>query len=307
METKVNYTVVGLFIIVLGAVIVGLVLWLAAGAHYTQYDSYLVYTSESVSGLTVNGPVRYRGVDVGRVTTMEVDPTNPEQVKLTLKIEHGTPLRQNTRAVLAIQGITGLLYVELTGGTRDSPPIKVPEDGSLPEIQSGPSLVTRLDKAFTTLVAQFTGLSARLNVLMSDENQAAVRGTLANLNTITAAVAAHADSIGKGLDSAALTLQDSVRISAELTALLSRANAGIAAVERTARAITQTSQGINTAVKEGRQDLKQLTQSTVPEVSALLNELRQLTDTIQRFGEELERNPRALLFGRQSSQPGPGE
>lgn len=307
METKVNYTVVGLFVIVLGAALVGAVLWLAAGLQGKVYDRYVVYTSESVSGLNPEGAVKYKGVEVGQVAVMEIDPDNPNQVKLTLEVERGTPIREDTRAVLAIQGITGLVYVELTGGSRTAAPLPAAQGDSLPEIRSGPSLVARLDQTFSSLATEFGGLSARLDTLLSDQNLTALSGTLTNLNTITGAVAGRADSFGAALDSAALTLQDSVRISTELSALLTRVGGSIAAVEKTAQSITKASEGINAAVKESREDLQSLTKNTVPEVSSLLGELRQLTDVIQRFGREIESNPRALLFGRQNREPGPGE
>ncbi len=307
METKVHYTVVGLFVIALSAALIGIVLWLLVGTTSKAYDTYVVRTSESVSGLNINGPVKYRGVVVGEVKTLEINPNNPEQVELTLSIERGIPLRQNTRAVLTSQGITGLLYVELTGGSRAAPPIVMPDDGSPPEIASGPSLTARLDVAFTTLAKKLGGLQESVDKVLSEKNQAALSGTFANLNTITSTVAGHSDKLGKMMDNAATTFEDTTRITGEMSALLVRANGSVGSVEQTAKAITQASQDIGVAVKESRADIKQLTQDTAPELSALLIELRQLTNVMERVGEELERNPKALLFGRQPKEPGPGE
>ena len=79
--------------------------------------------TESVSGLNLNAPVRYRGVDVGRVRAIALAPGNVEQVQVTLDIERGTPVKEDTVAMLETQGLTGIAYVDLTAGRRDSPAI----------------------------------------------------------------------------------------------------------------------------------------------------------------------------------------
>ena len=97
METKLNYALVGLFVIVLGGALLSAVLWLTVGGtEKKQYDRYLVYFTESVAGLNPKAPVKYRGVEVGRVATIEIDPGNPERVEIVLEIERGTPIRQDT-------------------------------------------------------------------------------------------------------------------------------------------------------------------------------------------------------------------
>ena len=92
-------------------------LWLSSGGAYRKaYDTYQAYMSESVSGLSLDAPVRYRGVEVGRVRKIALAPENIEQVQLTLDIERGTPVKEDTVAVLRVQGLTGIAYVELSGG-----------------------------------------------------------------------------------------------------------------------------------------------------------------------------------------------
>ncbi len=307
MDTKVSYTLVGLFVIVLGAALIGVVLWLTVGVEAKVYETYKVYIRESVSGLNPQAAVKYRGVEVGRVAAIELDPDNPERVELTLNIEPQAPVRQNTRAVLVTQGLTGLAYVELTGGSRNAAPLKPTAEQPIPVIQSGPSLVTRLEDAFTTLLTKFNTLSQRLELLLNEENQGNVSAILGDMETLTHTLAEHADSLGEGMDSAAQTLTQVAQVSAELPPLLARVGAAVTAVENMSLAITKTTAGLGAAVQASRRDLQKLTRDTAPEVGALLGELRQLTDVIQRFGRELERNPRMLLFGREPSQPGPGE
>jgi phospholipid/cholesterol/gamma-HCH transport system substrate-binding protein len=146
MEEKVNFTVVGVFVLVLGAALIGGVLWLSSGKSYrTSYDIYQTFMKESVAGLNLNATVRYRGVEVGRVKNIALAPGNVERVQLTLAIESGTPIKVDTVAILSTQGLTGIAFVDLRGGSRDSPALVAEHDAPYPVIHSGPSLMVRLD------------------------------------------------------------------------------------------------------------------------------------------------------------------
>ena len=120
-----NYSVVGAFVLVLTAVAIAAVLWLASGGAWQKtYDVYLAIEDESVAGLNLNAPVKYNGVDVGRVRDIELDALNPQRVNLLFAIEHGTPIKEDTIAVLKTQGLTGIAYVELSGGAVGSPSLR---------------------------------------------------------------------------------------------------------------------------------------------------------------------------------------
>lgn len=150
MEEKVNFAVVGAFVLILGAALIGAVLWLSSGRPYgSSYDIYQVYTKESVSGLSLDAPVRYHGVEVGRVRNIALAPGNVEEVQLTLAIARGTPVKVDTVAVLQTQGLTGIAFVELKGGKHDSPRLEATAGEPYPVIQAGPSLMGRLDASLT--------------------------------------------------------------------------------------------------------------------------------------------------------------
>ena len=143
METKVNYTLVGGFVLLLGALMVGVVLWLASGGAFKKsYDLYMALEDESVAGLNLNAPVKYSGVDVGKVQEIHLDPANPERVILIFAIERDTPIKEDTVAVLKTQGLTGIAYVELSGGTRNSPPLGTLPGNEYPIIRTAPSLLS---------------------------------------------------------------------------------------------------------------------------------------------------------------------
>jgi phospholipid/cholesterol/gamma-HCH transport system substrate-binding protein len=328
MESRVAYTLVGLFVILLGAALVFAVLWLAFGAQTQTFDFYRVHVRESVAGLNPKAAVRYRGVDVGQVETIQLDPDDPRRVILTLRIARDTPIREDTVATLNIQGITGLATVELSGGSPTSPALEPKPGEPYPVIRSTPSLVQRLDDAFNQVLAAFGRVSEDVENLLSPTNRAAFsellvnvsrlsgvlaeRGddlgrTLANLEAITGTLAAHGGDIDKALVAIVATLENSAQASAGLNTLIARLSDSITTVEAMALSITETSRNLDRVVLDSQRDLQQVVRRTTPELNALLLELSRLTDTVQRFVRNLERNPQMLLFGQPSARPGPGE
>ena len=307
MDNRISYTAVGLFVIGLGAALILAFVWLATHGDEKTYLRYQVLTAESVSGLNRNASVTYRGVVVGRVASISIDRDDPAQVRLVLDIEAGTPVRTDTTAVLVTQGITGLARVELTGGSRAAPAL-LPAPGTPPPIiPSGPSLVARLDSALDMLVVTVERMSTRFDRLLSDDNLNALAGTLDALRLVTGEIAQHRAEIGAGLGNAAATLENASRLSGELANTLARTAGSVTALEETARSVTRTSRALEAAVGQGREGVAKAFGQLGPEVTALLGELRQLAETLRRVARDVEDNPRVFLFGRQRSEPGPGE
>src|SRR5438045_332168 len=113
METNVNYTAAGTFVLVLMVLIVFSVIWLSAGISTGKFDYYQVNMKESVIGLNPEGMVKFNGVDVGTVTKMKVNKDNPRIVELTLKVKQGTPITAGTKAKLSVQLLTGTAFILL--------------------------------------------------------------------------------------------------------------------------------------------------------------------------------------------------
>ena len=328
MYSKVNYALVGLFVIGLGAALLWGLFWLTLSGETKIYDRYRVYFRESVAGLNPKATVRYRGVQVGQVDSMRLDPVNPDQVDVVLDIERGVPIRRDTIATLSTRGLTGVASVELSGSGSQSLPLEKGPEQSLPVIQAGPSLVARLDDAFNNILTNVNTLSNRLERLLGDENQTALTRTLQNVSVITGAVAERSDSLrqtlanvetftgvlaqrsaqlGKALDQVTAELEKSGDLSGELRATLRDVRAGAQAVRRTADTFNQTSLDLSGMAKDGQQELQRLGQTTLPELNALLMQINDMAAVLQRLAELLEQNPRALLLGKPSGKPGPGE
>jgi len=275
---------------------------------------------ESVAGLSVNSTVKYRGVDVGRVKEIALSPENPEEVRLVLDIARGTPIKTDTIAVLETQGLTGLATLNLTGGSRDAPPLQATEGQEYPVIKTGPSLFFRLDEAISRLLSEkgLTKLLEDLDTvarsvaeLMDEENRARFKQTMKDLSEVAQSVAAHRTQLERGLSGAAQTGESLAKITDSLNEqmppLLGRINKSASALQRLTDELAETSKAVGTVVNETKPEVDQFARQTLPEVSLLVGELRQLTATLQRVAREIEREPNAVVFGRGAPPRGPGE
>ncbi len=301
MEEKVNFALVGLFVLGLGAALIAGVLWLSSGGAYRRtYDTYQTYMRESVSGLSRDAPVRYRGVEVGRVRRMSLAPAHVEQVQLTLEIERGTPVTQDTVAVLRVQGLTGIAYVELSGGSSESPDLEARPGDDYPVIRSAPSLMVRLDSAVSALLTNANRTSVSMNALMDEDNRREFKQILAELQLLAKTLAARSAAIDSTLVNAARTMDSTARLSADLPRLVERVQQSADRFDRMSSDVAQAGTGV-------RADLREAADEVVPQVRLLASELREVTGSLRRFSGHLEQNPRALLFGRPEPKRGPGE
>jgi phospholipid/cholesterol/gamma-HCH transport system substrate-binding protein len=307
MIARTNYVLVGLFVLVLTTALIAGVLWLSAGGPGRNYDLYLVYMQESVAGLSRDSIVKYYGVDVGRVHRISLGPSEQRRVRLLLQIDRGTPIREDTVATLETQGLTGLAYIDLTGGSEDLPRLAADAGEELPVIQSRPSIWGRLDRGIGDLIDNLNDASERIKVLLSDDNQRLIADTLAHLEGLSAAVAGRSGTLAEAIGDAAGAARQVRETGEQLPALLSRLERAADAVERMADEIGAAGIAVRRTVEERGQDLERFTSQALPEACTLIRELRLAAENLRRFSEELERNPGALLRGSARGRPGPGE
>lgn len=308
METKVNYALVGGFVLILGAALIAGVLWLASGGGFQKkYDIYLALVGESVAGLNLNAPVKYRGVDVGKVREIRLDPDNPAQVRLLFAIERDTPIKEDTLAVLKTQGLTGIAYIELEGGSLASPPLHAVAPEIYPSIRTKPSLSARLENVLTNVLAKLDTTSESINKILSEENVAAFKSTLADLAVVAHTFAERKDAIDSGIVGAARTFDNSARVSAQLGPVIERVGRSADAMRKMGDETAKTSANAGKTISAVGADVKRLTADTLPELQQLMAEMKVLTTSLTRLVNETERNPRGFLFGRKAVPEGPGE
>lgn len=313
---------VGAFVLLLGAILIVAVLWLASGGNLQKkYDLYLAILEESVAGLNLNAPVKYNGVDVGKVQSIQLDPVNPERVQLIFAIERGTPIKVDTVAVLKTQGLTGIAYVELDGGAKNAAPLVATGQQKYPVIQTKPSLSTRLENILTTVLAKLDNTSSNIDSLLSRENQEAFKSILADIAIVSKTIASRKAEIDAGIANAARAADNTARATQKLNPIVDKIepvidqlNITIAQINRSAvaiekagneAAIASTSAG-KTVASVGA-NIERYSTETLPEVQRLLAELNELSTSLKRLIEQTERDPASLLRGRSTVPDGPGE
>jgi len=311
MDTKVNYAAVGLFVIILSMAMVAAGLWFGADLSGREYKRYSIYSSEAVTGLNTSAPVRYRGVDVGRVREISLDRKRPDRVHLVVEIATDTPLRIDTRARLSSQGLTGIANVELTGGSPEMSEPEHPEGEPYPVIPTAPSLMSRLDMALDDGLASLERISTQMEKLLMDDNLENIRGTLANVEELTRSLAKHSERLDSVMLSAEGFMADGGKLTSELTRqlpdLFNRMDSALLSVNRMTDSLADSGNEIGTASREGAESLQAITRTTLPQLSSLLRELESLSIGIGALTEELSENPSLLLYGRPRRAPGPGE
>lgn len=308
METKVNYVIVGLFTLLLSVAMIAGILWLSSGKQYNRvYDRYLAYMHESVSGLNLNAPVKYRGVEVGQVRLISLDKTNPEQVRLEFAIERDTPIKQDTIAILRSQGLTGIAYIELSGGSVASPPLEIEKNETYPIIKTAPSLMGRLDTGITGLLANLNKTTENLNALLDAENRATLKRTLSDISTLIGTLAAHKADLDKTATNTTLTMENAAKISSQMPALIERIARSTEAIEKMAKDTSRTSVSLRKTIDSVGPNAMRFSNDGLPELEKMIATMREMMVSLQRVTEQVEQDPSMLLRGKEALQRGPGE
>ncbi len=314
MDPRVNYTLVGLFVVGLGVALAAVIIWLSGGTEDKVYQTYVAYVYESVAGLNPRAPVKYRGVEVGQVREISLDKNNPERVRLLLDIEEGTPVKTDTVAILSMQGLTGLAFVDLAEGSKASPALKALPGQRYPEIMVGPSVLKRFNLALETgqtkvleAAEEFKAVAQGLRELLEEDNQQSVANTLKHMEQLMGSLAAQASAFQENNTHVTTVLENTARLSQELPALIQHATQSVGAMDQTVKTINHAVHNFNRLIIDTHQDLSRFSRESLAQEGPLLVELRQLSESLRRLGRDLQKDPDILLFGRPAVPPGPGE
>ncbi|NNG11710.1 MAG: MCE family protein, partial [Halobacteria archaeon] len=251
--------------------------------------------------------VKYRGVELGKVRNIEPNPANPEEVRLTLDIQSSVPIKVDTIAVLTVQGLTGIAFVDLTGGSQTAELLRTESGEEYPVIPSGPSFFARLDTFGMELLANLNTLANRLGELLDEEGRQKIRDILENSRQVSAVFARQNMELEQTILNASKLFANGAEAASQLQPLLSQVETTASAFETMANNLSEASTSLNRFMTGTETGLQQFSQQTLPEVGELVSELRRLADTMQGIGEKLEDDPSLLIYGRGQVIPGPGE
>jgi phospholipid/cholesterol/gamma-HCH transport system substrate-binding protein len=228
-------------------------------------------------------------------------------VRLHFLIDRGTPIKQDSLAVLKTQGLTGIAYIELSGGSAGSQPLLAEADGVPPTIPFKLSLGARLENVLTNVLANVDRTSENLNAVFDADNRAALKALLADSAAVAHALAGQQAMLGAGIADAARTARLAARASEQLGPTLERIAASALAVERMAEVAGGASTRAAVAADAAASSAQQLGTETLPDLSRLLTELTQLSASLRRLSEQTAGSPSSLLLGSPAPRPGPGE
>ncbi|MDB5478693.1 MAG: transport system substrate-binding protein [Alphaproteobacteria bacterium] len=292
MEPKQNYLRVGVFVVSLVVAILGFVIWMAGSSNDEDLKTYQTFVSESVNGLTVGSAVKYRGVDVGQVTVIEISHRSPSKIHIVMQVLDNTPITKGTVAILQMQGITGIAYIELRGTVAGGEPIQTIGKNRLPIIPSAPSEFRQIVDTIPDMLEKFTEVANKLGKFASKENSERFSNILLNLEKFSTAVGGE-DGNGNSL----------IKELQKAVAEMGPAAAGIKDIANNSREDTQRILK-NTALtmdKIGRltDDTGQLTQKSYNDLHELQIEIKKTTREIQSLSRNIKENPSQIIIPTQ--------
>lgn len=286
METKVRYTIVGLFVVILGAAAIFSILWFIFRGQIAPYQTYAVNMQESVSCLGMDSPVKFNGVNVGYVSDISLDQKDPRVVHLLLKIEEGTPITEATSAILTYEGLTGVCFVEMKTKIIGAPPLQKKPGQEYPVIPWSPSIAFQLDIALRELGDNIDKITDSVTELLSPQNQQSIQKSLANIAAFTDMLVAHKEEFGR-------IVQNSSEASKRLPAVMQQ---------------TQTAlKKFGSASGQADNAIENISQQTLPTAQDALTRLMEVLNNLQQITNQLQNNPSILVRGRQTPPLGPGE
>lgn len=307
MQARVGYAAVGAFVLLLGAALVALGLWLGSGRERGEFRLYYAYTEESVAALGLSSAVTYRGVNVGRVAGIELDPADPTRVRLTLRLRAEAPIKTDTVATIAMQGLTGLGSLELTGGSRDAPPLEQTPGSPYPVIVMQPSLMNRLDTALRLAMKTLDQASQRLLVILNEDNARAIGAILNNAEQITGNLAAHSARLDGAIGNLERMAASGARASEALPQLAPRVLAVLDRTDQLLATLQRSGEEVGRTARDSRRQLEYTAGVLLPQVERLVDDLGGAAGSLGDLGARLNANPQMLLLGPPRREPGPGE
>jgi phospholipid/cholesterol/gamma-HCH transport system substrate-binding protein len=304
MEARANYVAVGAFVLLVLAGIVLTTLWLARVEFQTEYKFYQTHVAGSVSGLDTGAPVRLDGIDVGRVTRIDLDPADPELVTLVMEIRGSIELHADAVASLETQGLTGVSYVEISGGTLASPLLALVYGEQYPTIASRPSSLQQVFANAPEVLAHLLVIANRVEAVLDDKNRAAIAETLENLRDTTGVIDRRSKDIDRVISDAGETMHNLSTASAALGVLVAnlehtsgKADRLIASANTTFDRTSRLANDLDAVVRSSTPGLQRLTTTDTARLDQLLVDADRLTASLTRLSQGLERNPQQVLFG----------
>jgi phospholipid/cholesterol/gamma-HCH transport system substrate-binding protein len=300
MEREANYTAVGAFVLLVATMAGLFVYWYAGSSDARDYKRYEIYFKGSVSGLNRGSTVRYLGVEVGRVVTIRIDKRAADRVQVIADIDSLTPISDETLASLSMQGVTGLLYIDLLANAKSSRVMDPVPSEQYPVIDSVQSNFDRLLSSLPDLVGRATVVVDRAARVLSDDNIKAFGKTMQNIEQTSATLPGAMRDAAVVVADLKLTLAD-VRVAAtSARQLMETSGPDLAAASERIRAISEnlarTTANLDRLMTDHREDLGLFLRDSLPEIERLLRDSRSAAQEFRELSRSLKADPSQLLY-----------
>lgn len=311
METRSNHVLVGAVVLILLAVLALFAVWLARISTATEKE-YDIFFKQSVDGVNKGSGVTFSGVPAGQVKEITLYTPDPSLVRVRISVNSDVPILQGTTATVQGVGFTGVSQIQLEGAVKGAPPIACPEENprsgcpmGVPVIPTKQGGLGALLSTAPQLLERLSTLTERLTELLSDRNQGSIAGILENTDRLTAELAKGApdlraaigelrntvkqagyaaEQIGNLAGTTDQVLGEEVRPAmADLRKAVASADSSMKALERT---LGKADVGID-----------EFSTRTMPEVSQLIQDLREMSTALQSVAEKVESGGAGSLIG----------
>lgn len=319
MNNKVNYTLIGFFVLLGVSLITVFGYWLIKPSKEVEMQTYAIYFDESVLGLNLDAPVKYRGISVGKVTHLGINPKNSEQVEVLISVLKSTPIKTSTVAQLTSQGITGLSYINLSHIGDSSLPIKAHDKNGYPVIKTIPSLLIQLENSFGDISLSLSEALNRTSELLKEENR---RSASILLDESTAFMSKLNGALDENtIDNFRQSMKNLSSISQKIGAMLPQIealvdksakwedniSASFASVANSYKTIESSMDTFKKAVQNKEISIKDVAQDILPAIEGTLLEVQGSVIRAREILERYDRSPGDILFMQEQVKKGPGE
>jgi phospholipid/cholesterol/gamma-HCH transport system substrate-binding protein len=300
MEREANYVAVGAFIVLVVAMAVVFVFWYSEARDSRDYDLYEIYFAGSVSGLDRGSPVRYLGVDVGRVRRLSIDPGSASRVLVVAEVDQTAPITSATRASLGLQGVTGLLYVDLreASGADAQQPLK--QGARHPVIQSVASDFDVFIESLPELMGRANTLLERVSRVLSDENLDGLAETITSVRKATATLPETSANVARLVEQLNATVVEIHGAAESLRGISEDARPEVRlALQRlssTANSLAEASSRVDNFTRKSEVQLGHFTEQGLFELERLVRETRSAAREFRDLSRSLKENPSQILY-----------
>lgn len=312
MENKARYTIVGLFVLIFTIAMILFILWLARyDLEEINAKEFRLYSKTSIAGLNKNSIVEYKGLDIGTVNEIRIDPKNLEQIEIVLKITNPSVIKTNSYAIVQSQGVTGNKLIEIEGGTKEAELLETKE-GSFAIIPLKKSFIDKLTSSAGNITSQIESVLKRFEVLLNDKNMQNIDQILVNTNSSTKNLEQTMLKVNNLIENSLVTTLKNIDNMTNSIDLVVKKD-----IAKTIRKINSLSENfnllskdvssiINNDVKALIQELKQTAKSTQG-IDKVLNDLENTLEKIDTTVEDFSQNGGDMIFKTRKVNYGPGE